>query len=742
MSTREALVESWNRRARAEISPNEAISFLREINTVSLLDDVISTLYLFTRPSRGSDVHYFTDVANRIGGIVRRRLSLPLDTGTNVRAGAFLLYTFEELGITTVGQAARNNHAAYTVVIKDEEALKRLWGAVPATRTTQMPSLTTYAPWRAGIHSNGKKMIKTGNKEILAKLDFTEDFLLFENLNKSQAIGWNVSEEVVSIAKWALRIKADAFLDIWEASNREAKATKLRESETILEIANKFLHETFYHQYYYDFRGRKYCSTAYLHEQGPDLSKGILVIAKKKSLGDQGYFWLLVSIATNWGGASHVEGVKTDKLPLAGRAEWVMANEEWILECAVDPRKQDKWMEADSPWQFLSNIIVLRDLRVNQASIGDFNDYSFETGIVVYIDGSNNGSQHLAAMTHDEVTAPHVNLAPSELPGDLYAYVAEYAWQSVQKECDELTEEEIAECNQFIDELINLKAMYQKSTPKSEERELLGAMITVLKQENDLLSKISAPVYWSRIKDLKERRKIVKRNVMTVPYGGSRYGMGEQQIDDAKKHGIQLLMAMEHRWGGWMGSVIFETCQGHMNKPMKLLKIFEAAGARAEAEERYLEWTTPLTNFPVCQFYVEGQVKKVWVQYGPKYERASTGKYVNTFQLRVAFPELPIMSKRKQAQGASPNAIHSLDAAHLCLTVNACPFDIVTIHDSFGSHPSDMPELFRIVREQFVALYRAEPLAHLMHCLQTDASHVEIGTLDLDLILQSEFAFA
>lgn len=230
---------------------------------------------------------------------------------------------------------------------------------------------------------------------------------------------------------------------------------------------------------------------------------------------------------------------------------------------------------------------------------------------------------------------------------------------------------------------------------------------------------------------------------MTLPYGGTSYGLGEQQINDAKKHGIDLLYHMEHKWGAYMGREVYEDCRISLERPMQLLEVFEAAGRQAEAEGRFLSWKVPITNFPVVQNYTEGVVKKIWIQYGPKQgEVLNTGYYTNTLQLAVCFIEETVPSKGKQAQGASPNAIHSLDAAHLTITVNRAEFPITTIHDSFGCLLADMPVLFRLIRETFVELYSSDPLTSLMADIGGDMRNVQLGTLDISLVLDSEYCFA
>lgn len=217
----------------------------------------------------------------------------------------------------------------------------------------------------------------------------------------------------------------------------------------------------------------------------------------------------------------------------------------------------------------------------------------------------------------------------------------------------------------------------------------------------------------------------------------------QQQIDDGSKHGIELLSYMEHRFGSYMGREVFAACTEAMEKPMHLLRLFEEAGNNAEMRGEFLHWTVPITNFPVVQNYTIGRMKKIWVQYGePKGEKLSTGHYVNTYQLNISFPEDPIPAKRKQAQGASPNIIHSLDAAHLMLTVHRADFPITTIHDSYGCLLADMPKLYKLLRETFVELYEVNPLESIMKDIGIDISRIQMGTLDIHEVLESEFCFS
>jgi DNA-directed RNA polymerase len=381
-------------------------------------------------------------------------------------------------------------------------------------------------------------------------------------------------------------------------------------------------------------------------------------------------------------------------------------------------------------------------VRIHQTKKKDYEDYSYESHLECYIDGSNNGSQHLSALTRDEITAPHVNLVPLELPGDLYKYVADNVWEHLKDLVRLFDKKDVDAAEKLIDNILELKKAINEAEPRSDRRSELIGKIQALKADNADLMNIAGPLFWLRINDNKHKRKIVKRNTMTLPYGGTPYGLGQQQIDDAKKHGIDLLLYMEHKWGSFLGREVFANCKYSLKRPMQLLSVFEQAGKKAEEEKRFLSWHVPVTNFPVVQNYIEGTTKKFWVQYGPpEGPQLNTGYYVNTFQIAISCLELPVPSKGKQSQGASPNAIHSLDAAHLSMIVAKCPFEITTIHDSFGCLLADMPVLFKIARETFVELYKNDPLTFLMKEIQGDLTDVEFGTLDIEQVLESEYCF-
>jgi DNA-directed RNA polymerase len=341
------------------------------------------------------------------------------------------------------------------------------------------------------------------------------------------------------------------------------------------------------------------------------------------------------------------------------------------------------------------------------------------------------------------LTAPHVNLIPSEFPGDIYLHVAKHVWEHLQETYDEIPHAEAEIYEEFIDNIIELKKQIMAAEQRSDHRKNLVAELQQLKADNTETLKNSSVVFWMRVNDNKYRRKIVKRSTMTISYGSTPYGMGTQVYDDARKHGLDLLIYLELSWAVFLGRLIYEDCKTSIAKPMRLLSVFTEAGIAAEAKGEFLSWHTPIVNFPVVQHYIEGEVKQIWVQYGPHegMTRTSSGYYPNTLQLRICHTEITKPSRGKQSNGASPNAIHSLDATHLIMTVCKANFPVTTIHDSYGCLLGDMSDLFLIVRETFVELYSNDPLKKLMEDIGGSLEKVEIGDLNVAVILESEYAF-
>ena len=152
----------------------------------------------------------------------------------------------------------------------------------------------------------------------------------------------------------------------------------------------------------------------------------------------------------------------------------------------------------------------------------------------------------------------------------------------------------------------------------------------------------------------------------------------------------------------------------------------------------YVEWVTPLGTLVRHNYYVE--------------ERLT----LNVDNHRIVF-EIPNLvdarlSTKEMVSGIAPNFVHSLDASHMLATINAMWADglqhFSMIHDSFGCHASDVDEMQRHIREQFVRMYTLFDPATLMAERMADKTGLEPvlppthGSLDINLVLQAPYFFA
>jgi len=152
---------------------------------------------------------------------------------------------------------------------------------------------------------------------------------------------------------------------------------------------------------------------------------------------------------------------------------------------------------------------------------------------------------------------------------------------------------------------------------------------------------------------------------------------------------------------------------------------------------KFLEWRST-TGFPFVNLYHEPNVKTV--------DLGSGGVRA---QYRVADGTLPKTMDEKMLNAASPNFIHSLDAAHLMLTVLRANEegirDILTVHDSLACLAPRVERFGKIIRTQMAMLYIAgDPLRALRDANVDDPNLLPLpkrGNLDPLSVQFAEYAF-
>ena len=110
------------------------------------------------------------------------------------------------------------------------------------------------------------------------------------------------------------------------------------------------------------------------------------------------------------------------------------------------------------------------------------------------------------------------------------------------------------------------------------------------------------------------------------------------------------------------------------------------------------------------------------------------------------------IDSRKQVDGIVAHLVHSLDAAHMMLTINRLEAEGVhhfaMVHDSFGVHASDIDVLNRALREEFVRIYSEPVLQQFLHEQRETHRDVDLpdvpqrGGLDIRQVIASPYFFA
>ncbi len=490
------------------------------------------------------------------------------------------------------------------------------------------------------------------------------------------------------------------------------RAARARSSDACIEMAEEFVgYEAIYFPHMLDFRGRLYPIPSFLHPQGDDLARGLLTFADGIPIDQDGADWLAVVLASYYGDDPKT-GLDMDKQDYAARIAWAWAHGDLWLRIADNPvEMRAEWANADKPWQCLAAILEFAGyLREGPGYVSHF---------PCMVDGTCNGIQHLSALTRDSLSGALVNLVPADKPQDIYKFVA-----------------------------VNLQKVVERI-------ERAGG------------PEAAKATYWLDLAGRQFSRKMTKRQVMVLPYGGSRTSFFEytrEWLDKAdpirrdfncdadrkaywQERGKALAFLVKHLW---------EEVSSTVSGGMAVMQWLQDCAGKVIEGDQPIFWKTP-SGFTVRHFY--GVVKTRCVDVLLDGERRQLSIAETTNKLSIV----------DQKRGIAPNFIHSLDAACSVLTINDLAAqgvtDFCTIHDAYGTHAANMWPLYNALRKAFVDVHTHDLLgAFRFSCLRVMVAAkvaagmdpleahekadeelprpLKMGDLDLSLVLQSEYFFA
>jgi DNA-directed RNA polymerase len=479
--------------------------------------------------------------------------------------------------------------------------------------------------------------------------------------------------------------------DTYEIHKRNVQKRSVRILVSqILRIANQFKdYEKIYFPHQMDFRGRLYPIPVLLQPQGTDLSKGLLHFAEGKPVDDKSIRWLQIHGANMFG---------YDKENYEKRITWTKDRTNEIKSYAQNPLQNRGWTEADKPFQFLAFCFEYSDYLTNPSD--------FRTHIPIQLDGTCNGLQHYSALLRDLKGGTAVNLVNGEKPSDIYAKVAE----------------------RLEEKLNDLK---NDTNCDSSDTDRLFAL------------------HWLGIGI---NRKLTKRPVMVLPYGGTllscREYIGEYLTDNYspnfiwKHFGVgQTPTDCVFKVSTWLSKYLWESIQETLKAAtvgMDYLRKLARIVSR-ENKGQGIEWFTP-AGLLVRQAYAARKKKMIRTElYGS----------IIKCTVNIDQEELDI---QRQLNGICPNFIHSLDAACLMIYLIKCKDaginSFMTVHDCYGTYASDTDMSAKLLREAFVEIYKQPILENFTEDItQGLNSSIELpelppkGELDIEEVIRSEYFF-
>ncbi|MBD3755116.1 MAG: hypothetical protein IE937_05665 [Gammaproteobacteria bacterium] len=487
--------------------------------------------------------------------------------------------------------------------------------------------------------------------------------------------------------------------EVWEGMSREdkqqfkkrrAKALKryekrlgvYRATQRIYDAAVEMSEfEHFYFPHNMDFRTRIYPIPTDLNPQSNDLSKGLLEFARPTRLGKDGLFWMGFTVASHWG---------EDKLSPEARYQFAlkMLEDGSIQKWVDEPTEHLGWLTADKPWQFLA--AAYEWVWAHRLPEGPEAFLSYLPG---NLDGSCNGAQHLSIMSRDLVGATATNCRAGLDRNDLYLEVADRVWKRVQKDAEE------------------------------------GLQVAI--------------EWVPKLQNKSDRRKVVKRSVMTVPYGVTEYGVADFMIKDE-----HVSDSAENQWDSarYMRDLIMASIDETMEKGRELQRWFQACAVRCAEAGKPLVWDTPAGS-KVTQAYrnviqkrITGFATRFYI-----YEEQMDEEDDCEFYSRIG------MNEKKMGTSAPPNVVHSCDASHLqittCRMADAGIKDFSMIHDSFGCPFAYVGLMRDILRQTVVDMYGDGYLHEWKASVEwysglTMPEPPTLGDFDINEILSSEFFFS
>lgn len=240
-------------------------------------------------------------------------------------------------------------------------------------------------------------------------------------------------------------------------------------------------------------------------------------------------------------------------------------------------------------------------------------------------------------------------------------------------------------------------------------------------------------------------RKITKRSVMVVPYAATYISCVEYTREAVKE---KLAKGTELPWVGDENEFIHYGAK----------KIWKAIENTVVAASEAMRWISKAAS---TYARVSGQTRLVWGtpsgmvvwhrKPALKEWRMNTVLDGSRVQMQAQREQIGL-DPSKMSTSTPPSFVHSMDAAHMCLAIDAAYHaglkDFGVVHDSFATHAADMEVFSQCIRDTFHEMYTSQDILgglreQLQEHLEEPLDELPVkGDLDLDEVRTSQFFFS
>lgn len=465
--------------------------------------------------------------------------------------------------------------------------------------------------------------------------------------------------------------------------------------QKILSLATDYQDTNFYLPWYLDFRGRMYPAATHISPQSDDVGKSLLLFSESTRIDDDA-----ICDLAKYGYSKY----KSEKVPSSEMISWIESNQNQIFSAANNPRKNIDFLDSASDKHlFLAFCFEWHKIHNEKSNVRT-------SSLPIYVDGTCNGFQHYSALLRDERGALSVNLEPSKNPTDYYGDVSR-------------------EMRSILNETDNADPLLLELVHTYMDRKMLKSSIiaagygSFYRMRSEVLAQkiISLPLCTHKCES--ELCNIFKR------LNADDKILASQSQESIREKCLKVELQLD---------AIIKKFNPAFSKVKKWLK--KSNKLISETNECML-WTNS-AGFPVYNCYYVYPSIRISVMINGKPHRLKF-KQQNVVGL-------PPLDHKQLSRSISPNFIHSIDAAHAAKLIAKCAAEginsITSVHDSFGTHASNMKTMQKNIRETFVEIHSANQLQRFKDEIEQRykvclPSLPAFGKFDLNKVLESEYLF-